>query len=106
MRWPSGFVFGQSLTARDRTDFDLPGPGGDRQIGDRRVFGFAATRRNDRPVTCIDRQTHRFECLHKPSDLIQLDQDGVGDSFVDAARKALGIGDKQVVADELNPFLG
>jgi hypothetical protein len=43
------------------------------------------------------------EGLGERADLVDLDQDRVGDALVDAAGQALGVGDEQVVADELHP---
>ena len=37
------------------------------------------------------------------ADLVHLDQDRVGDAGVDAPLEPLGVGDEQVVADELHP---
>ncbi len=40
------------------------------------------------------------------ADLIELDEDGVGDAFVDAAGEARCVGDEEVVADELDFLFG
>ncbi|MCY1298881.1 hypothetical protein D9M70_483880 [compost metagenome] len=41
------------------------------------------------------------ECLRKRADLVDLDEDRVGDAHLDAVAQARRVGDKQVVADEL-----
>ena len=38
------------------------------------------------------------------ADLIELDEDGVGDALVDAAGKDFRVGHEDVVADELDAF--
>ena len=43
-----------------------------------------------------------FEGLGDGADLVDLDQDGVGDLLLDALLQALGVGDEEVVADELD----
>ena len=37
----------------------------------------------------------------KRADLVDLDQNGVGDALLDALRQPLDVGDEQIVADEL-----
>ena len=43
-----------------------------------------------------------FERLRQGADLVDLDQDRVAGAFGDAAAQALGVGDEQIVADELD----
>ena len=52
------------------------------------------------------RHLHRFQGLGQGADLVDLDQDGVGDALVDAGLEALGIGDEEVVADQLRLVAG
>ena len=47
------------------------------------------------------RHGHGFQCFGERTNLIDLDQDGVGALFADAAREELGIGHEQIVADQL-----
>ena len=79
-----------------------PGAGGDGEIGDGRVFGLAGAVRDDDAVAGLLRHQHRVERLGDGADLIQLDQDRVGDALVDALLQDRGVGDEQVVADELH----
>ena len=41
-------VFGDPIGARKRAGLDLAGVGGDGQVGDERIFGFAGAMRDDR----------------------------------------------------------
>ena len=45
---------------------------------------------------------HGFDRLGQGADLVELDQQGVGSLLLDAAADALGVGDQQVVADDLD----
>ena len=43
-----------------------------------------------------------FHRLGQRADLVDLDQDGVGEAVLDALGQALGVGDEEIVADELD----
>ena len=47
-------------------------------------------------------QRDRFDRFAERADLVNLDQDAVGDALVDAALQSRGVGDEQVVANELH----
>ncbi len=74
---------------------------GDGQVGDGRVFGLAAAVAGDAGVAVAVGQLDRVDRLGQRADLVDLDQDAVGDALVDAALQPLGVGDEQVVADQL-----
>ena len=48
-------------------------------------------------------ELHGFDRLGQAADLVDLDQDRIGNALVDPLLEPLGIGDEQVVADELDP---
>src|SRR5690606_28790688 len=79
----------------------LPGAQGHRQVGDRHVLGLAAAVAGDARIAVAAGQFDRFDRLGQRADLVDLDQDAVADSLVDAALQTLGIGDEQIVADQL-----
>ena len=60
--------------------------------------------RNHRRIAIAPRQVDRVESLADRADLIHLDEDCVRDLLLDAALEAVGIGDEQIVADELHLF--
>ncbi len=72
------------------------------KIGDRRVFGFTAAMAGNAAVAIAMGQLNRLNRFGQRSDLVDLDQDAVGDAFVDAALQSCRVGDEQVVADQLN----
>jgi hypothetical protein len=82
---------------------------GDGQVGDGGVFGLAAAVAGHRGVAVAVGQLNRVDRFGQRTDLVHLDQDAVGDAFVDAALQDLGVGDEQVVADSCTlvaQFLG
>ena len=79
-----------------------PVPDADHEIGDEGVFGFAGAVRDDGGVSGAARHLDGFDGFGHRADLIQLDQDRIADVFGDAALQARGVGDEEVVADELD----
>ncbi len=95
-------VFRHPVGAAGRASFDLAGRQRDGEVGDRAVFGFPAAVAGDRCVAVTVGQLDRINRFGHRADLVDLDQDAVGDALVDAALESLDIGDEQVVADELD----
>ncbi len=56
----------------------------------------------DRRVAGVGRHLHGFQRFGQGADLVDLDQNRIGDARLDAARQALGVGDEQIVADQLD----
>ena len=81
-----------------------PGAGADRQIRDESVLGLAGAMRDDRAVTGLLRHGHRFQSLGYGADLVELDQNGIGDAVADAFGEDFRIGDEIIVADQLQFF--
>ena len=84
-----------------RAGLDLAGAERDREVGDRRVLGLARAVRHDRRVAVLVREPHGLDRLGQRPDLVDLDQDRVGDSALDAEPQPLRVRDEDVVADEL-----
>src|SRR5260370_41479833 len=84
----------------------LAGSGGDGEIGDEGVLGFAGTMRDDGIVAGFAGQFDGVDGFRDAADLVQLDENGVGDAFADAAGKTRSVGDEEVVADELDFLFG
>src|SRR5882762_9858085 len=98
-------VFRDTIGARSRSGFDLSRSSGYGKIRDEGVFGLAGAMRNDGFVSGLSRQFDGVNRFGHAANLVQLDQNRVGDSIVDAAREPLRIRYKQIVADQLNLFL-
>ena len=62
-----------------------PARGADGEVGDRGVFGFARAVRDDRRVAGVARHRDRVERFGDRADLVQLDEQRVGDAVGDAA---------------------
>ena len=98
-------VFGDAVGTRCGTRFDLARGGSDGEVGDKGVLGFAGAVRNDGFVASLAGQFDGVDGFGDAANLIQLDENGVADTFVDAAREALGVGDEEVVSNQLDLFL-
>src|ERR1035437_7181721 len=96
-------VFCDALTAADGARLDLAHAGRHGKVGNAGVIGLARTMRDDRAIPVLTSNLNAFERFRHRADLIQLDQNGVGDAVFDALTKDCGIGDKIVVADQLYP---
>ena len=95
-------VFADAVGPARRSGLDLAGGRADREIGDRRVLGFAGAVRDDRRVAGVARHAHGVERFGDRADLIQLDQQRVADAFGDAALQNLRVRHEHIVADELH----
>ncbi len=63
-------VFRHPVAARQRPGFDLPGAGGYRQIGNRRIFGFARAVRNDGAKAGFVRHADGIQRFGQRADLV------------------------------------
>ena len=86
----------------ERAGLDLPAVGGDGEIGDGGIFRLARAVRHHRGVAGLVRHLDGGQRLGQRADLVDLDQDRIGDAVLDALRQPLDIGDEQIVADELD----
>ena len=95
-------VLGHALGAAGSTGLDLAGVQGHGQIGNGGVLGLAGTVRADGGVTGLVCHLDGLQGLGDGTDLVQLDEDGVARTQLDALGKALGVGDEQVIAHKLD----
>src|ERR1700712_2606987 len=95
-------VLGDPVRARGGAGLDLAGAGGDREVGDRRVLGLSGAVRDHRRVAGVAGDPDRLQGLAQGADLVDLDEDRVAYSELDPAPQALGIGDEEVIADQLD----
>ena len=95
-------VFGDAVGTAGGAGFDLAGAGAYGEVGDEGVFGFAGAVADDRGVAVATSQLDGVEGLGDGADLVDFDEDGVGDFLLDSLLEALGVGDEEVVADELD----
>src|SRR5580693_5530761 len=94
-------VFGGAVRARQRAGLDLPAIGGNREIGDGGILGLAGAVRHHDGIAGLVGHLDRAERFGQRTDLVDLDQDGVGAAVSDTVGKPRHIGDEQVVADQL-----
>ena len=95
-------VLGHAVRTRHRAGLDLQRIHADRDVGDGRVLGLARAVRDHRGVAGALGHLDRGEGLGQGADLVDLDQDRVGDVLLDAFSQDLGVGDEQVVAHQLD----
>src|SRR4029453_13956658 len=84
------------------TGLDLTCVGGNGDVSNGGVLGFAGAVRGDGGVTGALGQGDGVERFGQGADLVDLDQQGVRRGGVDALLQALGVGDEEVVAHELD----
>ena len=95
-------VFGDAIAAAKRTGFDLAGVRRHRNVGNARVFGFARTMTDDRCVIIFPGQIDRRQGLGQGADLVDLDQNGIGDVLGDSLAQKFDVRDKKIVAHQLH----
>src|SRR5690606_28275482 len=95
-------VLGHAVRARERTCLDLAGVRAHGDVGDGGVLGFARAVADDGRVVGALGHLDGGEGFRERADLVDLDEDRVGDALVDAFLQDLGVGDEQVVAHQLH----
>ncbi len=95
-------VLGNALAACRSTGLDLAAADGNREVGDGGVLGLAGTVAHHRLVAVAVSEIDGVEGLGQGADLVDLHQECVGRTLDDAFFEALGVGDEEVVADELD----
>ena len=97
-------VLGHPFGTRNRAGLDLSGSRSNRKICDRYILGFARPMRYDGAICGAFGEFNGVQGFAECADLINFDQDRVGDPFPDTTAQAFGICDKQIVANELDRF--
>src|SRR3954464_13817186 len=92
-------VLRDTVRSRRRTGLDLPCPRRNGEIGDEGVFRLARAMGDHREISGRSGHFDRLERLAQCADLVDLDQDRVGDAALDAAGETLGVGHEKIVAD-------
>jgi hypothetical protein len=80
----SWLYLASAIGTRQRTGLDLHRISGHRDVGDGGVFGFAGAVRDHRGVARALGHLDGGEGFGQRADLVDLDQDGVGDALADA----------------------
>jgi len=95
-------VFRKPVRACERAGLDLTAVRRNRQIGDRRIFGFTRPVRHDRCITGTVCNAYCVERFRERADLVDLHQQRIRKTLIDPFAKALGVRDEQIVADQLH----
>src|SRR5882672_212456 len=99
-------VLGDAVGAAGGTRFDLAGGCSNGEIGDESVFGFAGAMRDDGVVAGLAGHLDGINGFGDGNDLIEFDENGVGNSLLDPAREPRCVGDEEVISHQLDLFLG
>src|SRR5262249_22740998 len=84
-------VFGEPVRARAGAGLDLPAIRRHGQVGNGRVFGLAGAVRHHGAIGRAMGGFDRVKCLAQRADLVDRDQNRVGDAFLDPSFKARGV---------------
>jgi hypothetical protein len=95
-------VLGDTVGTGQRTGLDLAGIEANGDIGDGAVFGFTGAMRDHRGVASALGHFNGSKGFGQGTDLVDLDQDGIADALLDTFLEDLGIGDENVVANDLH----
>src|SRR6185369_7994264 len=95
-------VLGDTVRTRRRAGFDLACAGADCEVGDKSVFALAGAMGDDGGVSVAASEFDGFEGFAYGANLVELDQNRVRSAGLDALGQQLGVGDEEVVADELD----
>ena len=93
--------FRNALAPATRAGLEMARPCCNREVGDCCVFSFARTVRDEAVVIVLLRQFNRVECLAHSSNLVELNENGVGYAFVDPLLEDLRICAEDVIPDKL-----
>jgi len=95
-------VLRNTVSTGRSTRLDLSSVRSNRDVSDCAVFGFAGTVGDNSCVTSTFSHFDSIEGFSQRTDLVNLDQDGVTDSFVDTFFKTLSVRYEQVITNELD----
>lgn len=94
-------VFGNPFSPVRSAGLDLASVEGDDERGDGGILGFARTVGDDGGPARVLGHLDGVDSLGQGADLVELDEDRVSDAHLDALGDDLGIGNEEVIADEL-----
>jgi len=94
-------ILSDAVGAAEGTSLDLASVEGHSDVRNRRIFCFAGAVGDDGGVASALGHGHGVEGLGERTDLVHLHEDRVSGFSLDPAREELGVGDEEVVADEL-----
>ena len=97
-------ILGIPVRTAGRTCFDLSGSASYRQICDKGILGLAGSVGDHRAISRMLGHLHCIQGFREGSDLIYLDEDGIGDFKLNTAAQTFDIGDKQIISHKLDLF--
>ena len=97
-------ILGIPVRTAGRTCFDLSGSASYRQICDKGILGLAGSVGDHRAISRMLGHLHCIQGFREGSDLIYLDEDGIGNFKLNTAAQTFDIGDKQIISHKLDLF--
>ena len=97
-------IFGIPVRTAGCASFDLSCPTGNCQICDKGILCFPGPVRDHCTIPGMLSHLHRIQSFRESSDLVYLNKDSIGNIKPDAAVQPFDIGDKQIVAYQLDLF--
>ena len=94
-------VLGDAVGTTQGASLDLPGRGSHRQVGNGGIFGFAGAMGNDCGIAGLPGHGDGIQGLAESADLVELNENGIGDTLLDTLGQDFRVGNKQVVPDQL-----
>src|SRR5690554_2045538 len=95
-------VLGNPVRTAQRASLDLACAGSNRQVSNGGIFGFTGTVGNHRRVAGVLSHLDSVQSLGQATNLVELDQDGIAHTLLDALLQDLGVGYKKVITHQLN----
>ena len=95
-------VLSHTFASCRSASLDLSSVQSDGNVCDGGICGFTRAVGNDSGIACALCHLYCFEGFGQGTDLVQLDQNGIRYAHVNALGKAFGIGDEEIIADELD----
>mmetsp|Transcript_40714 Transcript_40714/g.68147 ORF Transcript_40714/g.68147 Transcript_40714/m.68147 type:complete len:592 (+) Transcript_40714:461-2236(+) len=94
-------VLGHPIRAGARTGLDLPATGPNSKVSDERILRLTGAMGGNGPVVALLGHLDALQGLCHGADLVNLDEDGVARGHADALSEPRGVGDEEIVPDDL-----
>src|SRR5690606_20891792 len=97
-------ILRDTVRAAEGAGFDLAAVRGHGDVGDGGVLSFTGAVGEHACVACFLSHFDSVECLSKGTNLVHLNEDGVGNFGLDTLLEELHVGYEKIVANELSGF--
>ncbi len=95
--------FSLPLPTATTAGFEMPGIHRNRQVGNETIHGLPAAVGDETVIIIPVCEFNGFQCFCNDSDLVQLDQHGIGNLFTDSFLNNVRAGTKDIITNQLYP---